>query len=53
MMQVIADAEGEGLPVLLSVLKINPRAVTFYRNLGFSRTGNSDTHVLMERNPEP
>ncbi|NIA13097.1 MAG: GNAT family N-acetyltransferase [Nitrospiraceae bacterium] len=48
MTQVIADARKEGLPVRLRVLKANPRAVAFYRRLGFSRIADSDTHVSME-----
>ena len=36
-----------GLPLRLRVLKINLRAQAFFRGLGFIRTGETDTHVLM------
>ena len=49
MMQAIADAQRDRLPVRLRVLKVNVRAVAFYRRLGFESTRDSDTHVLMER----
>ena len=49
MMRVIRDAAREGLPVRLGVLKVNTRAAAFYSRLGFIKTGESDTHVLMER----
>jgi hypothetical protein len=37
-----------GLPVRLRVMKVNPRALAFYERLGFMRTGETDTHDLME-----
>ena len=40
------------LPVTLRVLKINPRAVAFYERLGFTITGDTDTHVLMHKAPD-
>jgi len=49
MKHVIKDAAGLNLPVRLQVLKVNNRAITFYKRLGFESTGESDTHVLMER----
>ena len=38
-----------GLPVRLQSLKVNPRALAFYERHGFRRTGESDTHYLLER----
>jgi len=52
LMQTIADAREAGLPVRLGVLKVNPRALALYRRLGFSQTGEADTHVLMEMLPQ-
>jgi len=49
MMRVIRDADEEGLPVRVRVLKVNPRAIAFYHRLGFRRIGDTDTHVVMER----
>lgn len=49
MMQVLEDAAGRGLPVRLQVLKVNRRAIEFYRRLGFSDAGTDDVHVRMER----
>jgi GNAT superfamily N-acetyltransferase len=37
-----------GLPVRLRVLKVNPRALAFYRRLGFTQIGETETHNLME-----
>jgi GNAT superfamily N-acetyltransferase len=39
------------LPIRLRVLKVNPRALAFYQRLEFVRTGETDTHVLMEWAP--
>ena len=46
---IIDEARQLGRPIRLRVLKVNPRAVAFYQRLGFARTGETDTHVLMER----
>jgi GNAT superfamily N-acetyltransferase/predicted nucleotidyltransferase len=51
MKRVIEDAEGHGLPIRLRVLKANTRAASFYRRLGFVETGETDTHITMERSP--
>ena len=48
---VIADAKGHGLPIRLRVLDTNTRAAAFYRRLGFVETGETDTHITMERSP--
>ena len=48
MLLAMEEARRLGLPVRLRVLKVNPRALSFYRRLGFMRTGETDAHVLME-----
>ena len=45
---IMDEARQLGLPVRLRVLKVNPRARAFYERLGFVRTGQTDTHNLME-----
>ena len=42
------EARKAGLPIRLRVLKVNPRAVAFYEREGYSRTGETDTHILMQ-----
>ncbi len=49
MLLVMEEARQLGLPVRLGVLKVNPRAMAFYRRLGFTQTGETDTHHLMEK----
>jgi GNAT superfamily N-acetyltransferase len=49
MLLVMEEARQLGLPVRLRVLKVNPRAEAFYERLGFRRTAETDTHVLMEK----
>jgi RimJ/RimL family protein N-acetyltransferase len=49
MLRIMEEAHSLGLPVRLRVLKVNPRALAFYERLGFMRTGETDTHDLMER----
>jgi len=49
MIHIIQDAATYNLPVRLQVLKVNNRAKTFYQRLGFQITGQSETHILMER----
>ena len=51
MLLIMDEAYRAGSPVRLAVLKLNPRALAFYQRLGFVRTGETDTHVLMERGP--
>jgi ribosomal protein S18 acetylase RimI-like enzyme len=46
---LINESAGAKLPIRLQVLKVNNRALTFYQRLGFKRTGESETHILMER----
>jgi ribosomal protein S18 acetylase RimI-like enzyme len=49
MQRVIDDAGRTGLPIRLRVLKMNPRAIAFFRRLGFKSEGESETHVFMEK----
>ena len=51
MLQVLDQARDLGLPVRLRVMKVNPRALAFYQRLGFTHTGETDTHDLMEWRP--
>ena len=48
MLVVMEQGNSLGLPVRLQVLKVNPRAVTFYKRLDFEVTGETDTHFLMQ-----
>ena len=48
---LIDEAAAGSLALRLRVLKVNRRAVTFYQRLGFTITGESDTHILMEKSP--
>ncbi|MDH4156207.1 MAG: GNAT family N-acetyltransferase [candidate division Zixibacteria bacterium] len=49
MMRIIEEAAASRLPVRLRVLKINSRAIAFFRRLGFRDIGETDNHVTMER----
>ncbi len=49
---ILEEARQLDLPVRLRVMKANPRALAFYRRLGFTRTGETDTHDLMEKHPQ-
>ena len=49
MEHIIEESAISNLPVRLQVLKVNQRALAFYKRLGFNSTGETDTHVLMER----
>jgi len=49
MLLIMDEARQMGLPVRLRVMKVNPRALAFYQRLGFVRTGETDTHDLMEK----
>ena len=46
---VIEDATKTRLPVRLRVLKVNQRAIGFYRGLGFHAVGEDDIHIRMEK----
>jgi GNAT superfamily N-acetyltransferase len=48
---VIAEAHDANLPIRLQVLKTNPRAAAFYLRHGFAPTGETESHVLMEKRP--
>lgn len=47
--QLINEAELGAKVIDLRVLKINPRAKSFYEREGFKKIGESDTHDLMQR----
>lgn len=49
MNKIIREATASMLPVRLQVLKVNNRAAMFYKRLGFRKTGENDTHILMEK----
>jgi ribosomal protein S18 acetylase RimI-like enzyme len=51
MINITKEASITNLPVRLQVLKINHRALAFYRRLGFKSYGESDTHFLLEKLP--
>ena len=53
MTRIVADANFEGKPVVLQVLKVNTRGIAFYQRLRFTIVGESDTHFQMEKLPEP
>lgn len=47
---VLSDARASGLPVTLQALKVN-RARRLYEHLGFSTTGETETHLHMRAEP--
>ena len=49
MLLIMEEAQRLGLPVRLRVLKVNPRALAFYQKLGFVHTGETNTHILLEK----
>ena len=49
MNRIIKEATTSKLPIRLQVLKVNNRAAVFYKRLGFRKTGETDTHTLMEK----
>jgi GNAT superfamily N-acetyltransferase len=49
--RVIEEAASSGLSIRLQVLKVNSRAIVFFRKSGFKSIGETDTHVLMEKPP--
>jgi ribosomal protein S18 acetylase RimI-like enzyme len=53
MLLIMEEARQLRLPVRLRVMKVNPRALAFYQRLGFVRTGETDTHDLMEIHTSP
>jgi GNAT superfamily N-acetyltransferase len=48
MLLIMEEARRLGLSVRLRILKVNPRALAFCQRLGFTRTGETATHDLME-----
>lgn len=50
MLQIMEEARELGLPVHLRVIKVNSRALSFYKRLDFVQTGETETHHLMEWN---
>lgn len=46
---VIEAASRLSLPVRLRVLKVNVRATAFYEGLGFGDTGETGTHIVMQK----
>ncbi|MBN1663968.1 MAG: GNAT family N-acetyltransferase [Deltaproteobacteria bacterium] len=50
MLIIMEEAQQLHLPLRLRVLRVNPRALAFYERLGFIRSGEIDTHNLMEWN---
>lgn len=45
---IVEEARSLGFPVRLRVMKANPRALAFYRRLGFAEVGRTNEHVQME-----
>ena len=52
-LMVMERGSSLGVPVRLQVMKVNPRAVAFYERLGFTVTGDTDTHFRMQAGPGP
>jgi ribosomal protein S18 acetylase RimI-like enzyme len=48
---LLLQASQQDIPVSLQVLKVNP-ALKLYERLGFTVTGETDTHYLMKTVPE-
>lgn len=48
---LLARGAASGRAVTLQVLQCNPRAIELYRSFGFTRSGQSDTHVFMRAEP--
>ena len=51
MERICDEARRLAIPVRLRVLKVNPRALAFYRRAGFSVAGETDNHINLERWP--
>jgi ribosomal protein S18 acetylase RimI-like enzyme len=49
--ELMVRANRRDLPIVLGVFRTNPGAVAFYERLGFVRSGETETHVRMERAP--
>ena len=48
MLAVMEQGQDLGLAIRLRVLKVNTRAVAFYKRLNFEITDETDTHLLMQ-----
>ena len=46
---IIEEAQTRRISIRLQVLKVNSRAIAFYRRLGFTPIDENATHVQMER----
>ena len=51
MKDILTESKQKGIPVRLQVLKVNNRAKVFYERIGFSVTGETETHHKMEYKP--
>lgn len=51
--RLLAEANRQGKPVALQVLRVNIRARSLYQRLGFGVTGENDTHYIMAYHPKP
>ena len=51
MKDILKESKQKGIPVRLQVLKVNNRAKVFYERIGFSVTGETETHHKMEYKP--
>lgn len=49
MLLIMQEARRLGLPVRLRVLKVNSRAQAFFQRLGFTRTAETATYHILER----
>ena len=49
---ILSDASAQEKAVRLQVLKINTRAIAFFRRLGFEIVDEDDTYVQMVKSPE-
>jgi ribosomal protein S18 acetylase RimI-like enzyme len=50
--EIMAEANCKGLPIRLTVLRVNP-ARLLYERLGFNVVGENKTHYTMLRPPDP
>jgi ribosomal protein S18 acetylase RimI-like enzyme len=50
--RVLSDADADGLPVRLRVLRSNARARTLYARFGFAVTDHLPDHYVMTRAPD-
>ena len=51
MKEILKESKQKSIPVRLQVLKVNNRAKVFYERIGFSVTGETETHHKMEYEP--